>query len=266
MKPWPNPVYAVDSSFDKLTPEEVQRLKAAGVELFIQALWTGNRQPAVRVENLRVADDGGLAIAGYISLTSSFSGEWHMVQGRTGVPNDLWNGMRFVAPDVELPGIRVGEILAAAYWVASQHAGHIPIYTNYNSWTTKVILRNSHRLADAGFGLWNAYWDKAPDIDYPSLRFGGWEDDQVVGEQWSGGTYVGGQFVDRNTFKREFVFPKEEPMSEPVNPDKQEADFYKLAGILKAAAELTEEGIKLPEELRNMLAYVGIVWPEQEGS
>jgi hypothetical protein len=186
-------------------------------------------------------------------------GVWHMERGREHVPDDLWEKMIFVAPDVELPDIREGEILAAAIWVEDHHDGLVPIYTNYNSWTTKIIPRNSSLLSRKGFLLWNALWDGAPDVDYPSLRFGGWEDDQVVGEQWSGGTYVGGQFVDRNTFKREFVFPKEEPVVE--NPDKIEADFYKLAAILKAAAELTQEGIKLPKELRDMLAYVGIVWP-----
>jgi hypothetical protein len=47
--------------------------------------------------------------------------------------------------------------------------------------------------------LWNALWDLHPDFDYPTLRFGGWADKQVFMEQWSGGSDVCGQFVDRNT-------------------------------------------------------------------
>jgi hypothetical protein len=48
-------VFGVDGSFDTLTLEEAQRLKAAGVQVYAQCLWIGAEQPAGRVISLRNA-------------------------------------------------------------------------------------------------------------------------------------------------------------------------------------------------------------------
>jgi hypothetical protein len=103
-----------------------------------------------------------------------------------------------VAVDVELPGITITQVLSA---IARLHAMEkkVVVYTSYNAWVNYVTPGNSNAVAVGGVPLWNALWDSNPDFDFPTLRFGGWSDDQVFMEQWSGGTNVCGQFVDRNT-------------------------------------------------------------------
>lgn len=192
---------AVDASYDTLHADEIGCFMRNDIELFVQCLWTGAEQPSPRVANLRVADQMGIMTAGYISLTRRGSGQEHVDRGRAGVPDELWRAMKFVAVDIELDGIRIEEIVRACNRVVT--LGQQPIlYTNYNSWMNKVIPSNPTDIADSGILLWNAYWDGDPDIDFPRLPFGGWRADEVVIEQWSGGTNVCGAFVDRNTVVR----------------------------------------------------------------
>lgn len=195
---------AVDASYDLLTVEEAQCLKKNGTVLFVQCLWTAVERPASAILSLRNAHNAGLRIAGYASLNQYGSGVGHMNSGRAGVPDDLWKAMEFVAVDIERNNIRIGEIVAAVNRVKA--FGQRPIlYTNYNSWTTKVIPRNPDDVARMGVPLWNAYWDENPDIDFPRLRFGGWQDGQVMIEQYTGGTYVCGTFVDQNSVVLELL-------------------------------------------------------------
>lgn len=66
--------------------------------------------------------------------------------------------------------------------------------------------------------LWNAAWDNSPDIDYSRHPFGGWTEQDLIGEQWSGGTHVGGQFVDRNSFRIDVLSALSSPVSTPTPP------------------------------------------------
>lgn len=196
--------HAVDASFDLLTIEEAQCLKGNNTALFAQCLWTGAMRPANAIRSLRNARNMGLRIAGYISLNRHHSGVWHAAKGCADIAPDLWDAMEFVAVDIELDGVRIEEIVAAVNRV--KELGQRPIlYTNYNSWTTKVVPRNPQDIAQMDVLLWNAYWDMNPDIDFPRLRFGGWRPDQVMIEQWSGGTHVCGTFVDRNSVVLELL-------------------------------------------------------------
>ncbi|KKN84441.1 hypothetical protein LCGC14_0289030 [marine sediment metagenome] len=194
----PLPTRAVDASFDQLTLEEAQCLKSARWPVYVQCLWTATEQPGPRVLSLRTAQEAGLSIAGYISLNDVYGGAYHIDSGRAGVPNDLWDALDFVAVDVELRGIAIPNILQAIDWV-EELGKRAVLYTSYNAWRNYVIPGNSSAVSDRGTPLWNAIWDKHPDFDYPTLRYGGWQDDQVFMEQWSGGTHICGQFVDRNT-------------------------------------------------------------------
>ena len=195
---------AVDISFDALSAEEAQCLRGAGIELVIQCLWTATLQPVVRIQNLEMAARNGLLIAGYISVNRSRSGRSHVDAARIGLPEDLWRQLRFVAIDIELRGILDTEIEAACDYVVSLGA-RAPIYTAKGAWEGLIVPPNSTRLSTRGFPLWNAAWDMYEDIDYPRARFGGWRDDQVIGEQWSGGSIICGAHVDRNTFSDEYV-------------------------------------------------------------
>lgn len=192
------PTRAVDASYDPLTAAEAACLKESGWPVFWQCLWTGRERPAVAISNLRVAFQAGLRIGAYISLTSQGSGSGHVDVARLGVPDDLWYKLDFVAVDVELPGILLGEVLNAVTRV--RHLGRIPmLYTSYNAWLNYVTPGNSSAVADRSIPLINALWDEHPDFDFPALPYGGWNDVDVFMEQWSGGTTVCGQFVDRNT-------------------------------------------------------------------
>jgi hypothetical protein len=193
-------VFGVDASFEELTLEEAQRLKGAGVKLFVQCLWTGNTAPPHRITNLRNASLAGIAIAGYISLNGFQGGVYHFDAGTSDVPEDLWGELKFIACDVELPNILHSDIVKMLDMVRAY--GKKPVvYTNWNSWHNHVIPFNppAPRWDDGPAELWNAYWDNNPDLDFPSLPFGDWTVDEVVMEQWSGGTLVEGQFVDQNT-------------------------------------------------------------------
>ena len=202
--------FAVDASYSVATAGRIGYLKDQGVELFIQCLWTGAEQPSPRVTNLRMARDMGLPIAGYISLNARSLGAWHMNNGRTGVPDDLWRALAFVAVDVELPDIKAEQVLSAVDWV-HDHGKRAIIYTSWNAWVNLTVPSNSSLLKHVP--LWNAYWDGDPDVDFPSLRYGGWRDEDVWIEQWSGGVDME-MFVDRNTFVKEKLLMPQPPDEE----------------------------------------------------
>lgn len=198
-------IRAVDSSFDELTDQEARCLRDNGWPLFIQCLLalprTGPEQPAKRVISLRNALENNLPVAGYIVVGSTRPGPEYINLGRQGVPDDIWSALKFVAVDVEVPGIQVTEIVRALDRLAVLGKQGI-IYTNANTWRNYIVPKNDTHLAQSNIKLWNASWDDDPDIDFSRLPFGGWSIEQVAIEQWSEGTYVCGQFVDRNTVAR----------------------------------------------------------------
>lgn len=191
-------IYAVDGSFGQLTEERANLMKLAGVKSYAQCLWTGLEQPATRIVNLRIALNAGLKIIGYISVSNNgHDGAWHVAQARAGIPDDIWAALVKVPIDVELGGLTMAtHIIPALNAVVALGKGK-DIYTSYGVWTS--VMGNATR--PAGTGLWNAIWDENPDFDFPTLRFGGWQDDEVWGEQWSGGTNLHGMDVDRDQFR-----------------------------------------------------------------
>lgn len=195
-------LHGVDASFDDLSDAEAKRLRARGIDVFFQCLWTGNEQPPPRVTNLRTAHRNGFILGGYISVTGSRSGYEHAQSGRNGMPQDLWDALVLVPIDVELDGIPNTTIRDAVEAVATMDKRRA-VYTSYNCWVNKQ--GNPMNFTDCL--LWNAYWDRDPDADFPSLPFGGWRPDQVVGEQWSGRQTVEGVHVDRDTFVKELLVP-----------------------------------------------------------
>ncbi len=243
-------------SYDTLTTEEATCLKDGGTRLIVQAGWTGREQPGPRVENLRTAVNAGLEIALYISVNGAGNGADHVTKGLASIPNDLRDVLKFVAVDVELPGIPATQIWQAIRELQRQ-SFHVLIYTSYNAWTTMVVPRNPTGFAKAGIPLWNAYWDGVGDIDFPSLRFGGWADDQVALEQWSGGTNVCGQFVDRNTIGNSDELYGIVPVPPPNEPELPEEVGNPLAAVLQLPVSLEGySSMTLSEALRRgVVAY-----------
>jgi len=116
--------------------------------------------------------------------------------GRSGIPEDLWAAMCRVPIDIELPGIKevaVREAIEAAYTAGKMRT----IYTSYNAWAN--YLGNPASFTDCD--LINAFWDGDPtDKDFLNYPYGGWNPDQVIGEQYTGGTNVQGVYADQDVY------------------------------------------------------------------
>jgi hypothetical protein len=205
----------LDASYGSLTDARAKKLRDIyGVKVFCQCLWSGSDQPPPRVTNLRTALNNGFIIAGYISVTASHDGNWHVAQGRAGVPDDIWDALALVFIDVELDGIPNATVRQAVDATANLGKRRA-IYTSYNAWVTKQ--GNPQDFTDCL--LWYALWNEEPEIewDWPGFRyrFGGWTPDKIAGKQSMGGHNLEGIDVDTDTFVRDLLIPKEENISLP---------------------------------------------------
>ena len=213
-------VQGVDSSYDLLTPTKAACLERDGIRIYVQALTalprSGIHQPLNRITNLGNAHRGGLQTAGYLLIGPGMTGRQAVAEARRGIPIEVWKRLKFVAVDVEVDGIHVNDVLAALQEVERLGRTAV-IYTSWNSWNTMIRPRNSTFIANRGYRLWNALWNNSPNIDFSSLPFGGWTRESVIGEQWSGGTVICNQSVDRNTFEEYVLLPQEEVV--PIVPE-----------------------------------------------
>lgn len=215
-------IKGVDASFDELTDKKARDLRAAGYEVYAQCLWTGSQRPLVALGNLLVAIEHGFIPVGYISLSAGHPGPWHVEQGRTTVDTDTWDKLALVSIDVELQGIANTDIRRAVDRVVEMGKRRC-IYTSYHCWTD--FQGDPQTFTDCL--LWNALWDLDEDFDFPSLPYGGWTMEHVVGEQYTGGHDVHGLNADEDVWIKELLI-KEEPMKYQVFSDEQRE------GIIKA--------------------------------
>jgi hypothetical protein len=252
-------VYGVDSSFDELTLAEAKKLRAAGIQVYAQCLWTGAKQPGPRVASLRNALIAGIPkLIGYISVSDNGQGgAWHVDQGRSGIPDDIWNALVKVPVDVELGGLSLQEHVVPALDRAAALGKPRDVYTNWSTWV--AVLGNP--LRPRGVGLWNASWDDDKDFDFPRLRFGGWRDAEVWGEQWSSGTNVHGQFADRNQFRSSALGILHQSPATPT-PTPPVATLTALRSAQLAAGLFLEVEAKLainvavPSRTRNQVRWI----------
>lgn len=229
----------LDASFTYLSPDKAIELRNAGYEVWAQCLWTGIVQPPNRVINLRNAINAGIIPVGYISLNGDSPGLYHVSMGRSGVPDDIWSMLVLVSIDVELPGIQNSEIRHAVDETVRLNKRR-SIYCSWYSWYG--YHSDSHDFTDCL--LWNANWRGVPPTKqgeyFSQLSFGGWQPDQVIGEQWSGGTNIHGVYVDQDMFVKEMLMPKTLTFDESLGINKAIAsvlavdrDADKLVQILK---------------------------------
>lgn len=233
-------IAGVDASYAALTPAAAAALRADGIAVFAQALWTGREQPAPRVTNLRVAADHGFILLGYVAITAR-GGASDVDRARAGVPDDLWARLVLTPIDVELPGIADATVRAAVERTAALGKRRC-VYTSYGHWTG--AQRNSTAFTDCL--LWNALYDNDPDTDFPRLPYGGWSPAQVVGEQWAKDQMVHGLLADRDTFVRELLLEEEDRMYSDAEID------AKVGAIV---AQLAVLGRKL-DDVSRLLALV----------
>jgi hypothetical protein len=194
-------VNGVDGSYAELTVPIAQALRASGIEVWWQCLWTGRERPPNALGNLSVARFVGMAIAGYCSVTAVNPGWWHANQAREGVPDDLWADLRVVPCDVELDNIPEATVRQCVDRLA-ELGKRRAIYTSWDAWVKK--MGDSQAFDDCL--LCNALWDAYPDVDFSRLPYGGWRDDQVLLEQYTGGTEVEGILVDRDVWNRALLY------------------------------------------------------------
>jgi len=249
----PDWIPGVDGSYTRLTAQAAADLRAAGELVWWQCLWTGAEQPANRIENLRIAIAAGLIPMGYISVTGNHDGAWHVQQGRAGVPDDLWAQLVLVVVDVELPGIpwctvrQAVDLLAALEYGAKRRA----IYTSYHAWVD--LMGNPTTFTDCL--LINALWDQDPDIDFAGLPYGGWTLAQLVGEQFNGGTEIGGVYVDLDMFNRHLLLEETMPIPLPANPTRVDLALRWAGMILAGDPALAEQAYM---EMKYLRALAGL--------
>lgn len=209
-------VYGVDS-YGGITYDQAVQMKQAGVEVYVQALtalpFSGIMQPPTRVEALRNAYEAGLTIAGYalVGAGDNMTGANYIDFARSGVPDDLWDALAFVAVDFEVPSASYEVVVGALDRTQELGKGRV-LYTNYNSWVN--YLGNPAIPPDTR--LWNAYWDNHADLDYGGLQFGGLGVGDVLGEQWSGAVQEYGLNVDRDIFRLDVLGLPPVPTPEPT--------------------------------------------------
>ncbi len=197
--------WGIDCSYDGLTLAEGKRLREAGVEVFGQCLWTGAEQPAVAVNNIKVAHASDLIPFGYISCSPrgpKWDGEAHVKAGYDGLTDDVKALLRHCALDIELEGLTFDQHVVPGM-TGLINRGFAPLmYTSFNAWVNYL----GNPRAGAGWYLWNAFWDGDPDYDFMRFPYGH-DAFILIGEQYTGGQNVEGQFADRNRFEGDFFAP-----------------------------------------------------------
>ena len=250
----------VDLSYSRLSLTALENLRRKGAGVIGQCLWTAAEQPAPRIENLRLAVNEGWPVFGYISINARQEGDWHVGKGCSGVPDDLWNKLRFIAVDVELPGIQVTDIIKAVSEVRA--LGKIAIiYTSSNVWHNYINPSNSTMAAvNYHVPLWYANWNGRAAIDPAEITYGGWDRITTVGKQYTGGTQVGtwpnAIDVDFNIFDDPFIHGQEDQMT-----PEERAALNALVAKVARDEKLTVVGALY--NIRSLCAIAGVAVPAE---
>lgn len=228
---------AVDHQ-DHITVSEAVALRAGAdgiegtgddVKLVITGLtyWSPcSQEPRVNgnsADSLKNVQTAGIDSAGYFLVSPHESGRQAVDRAMASVPREVWDKLEFVAVDFEVPtecypqfavpyetivdaSNRLIELGKCVQWYDGTCRS--VIYTSCGEWTSR--LDNGTRPKPPNSLLWNASWDGNPDIDYARCQFGGYTVDEVLIEQYNGGTMIAGVHVDSNTYVvRELPAPPE---------------------------------------------------------
>ena len=210
----------IDASFSRIDRSVFARFRdELGVQVFVQNLWTGgykhNEQiAAVSAANLRDAAAEGLAISGYINANPWWSAAGHSIPSAIANAGEMWDALDALAIDVEISGTSIDQVKAHVS-LARDTGKRTCIYSAHWVWSGLMGNPQPGWITAWGIPLWNAYYDKAADIDFSHLPYGPWV--EVVGEQYSGDVTWFGADVDLNVFKAGFWRPQP-PVSEEPEP------------------------------------------------
>lgn len=198
---------AVDTAGAPVSLAQAQELKANGVTLFVQALtWWPSCSHAATIPNTRVASLtnaqlAGMGIAGYFLVDSTLNGAEAVDLAVKDLPRELFDSLQFVAIDFEIPGecyaagtrIPLSTVQEAADRLA-QYGKPCVIYTSYGEWGSRMTPQDPPH--PVGCYLWEASWDQNPDVDFTRHPFGAWSPEDIVLEQFNGGTSIANVYVD----------------------------------------------------------------------
>lgn len=227
-----------------ITREEAECFKAEGVDTVILASGPGGYSQNFKIQ----ADDvvaAGLNLEVYAFLEWGSDPEWWIRQAlvRTG---DYFPLIKRFWVDVEdnhnpAPATLserinyVQKALNTADAITNQHTG---IYTGGWYWKRSNQMANTDVFAKQGRLLWNSFYDNDPDID--GLPYGGWTEDTVAIEQFTGTVDFCGQSVDTNWI---YIYPE----GENGDDDMADARLREVLGWRYAIAEYAHGLLQLSD-------------------
>lgn len=189
--------------------------KAEGCELAIPGAWHGNStNPFVR-DQMGFAYDTGMMLAIYIALSQWHSGDEQVAEGRYAC-GEFWPQLRFVALDMELPGLEPLDLSYAQKEVGLPDS-RIPTYTRYWWWEPWVNEHIANSVPEflgwPNNPAWVAYYDGRASLDAAPIITGGpirplaplTGLGPIIGKQYAGSVKLDGIVADLNVFQREFI-------------------------------------------------------------
>lgn len=267
-------VYGYDASFSRITREDHRRMRDQyGGRVFVQCLWTGGFENnagirAVAEANLSDADAEGVVPAGYANTSPIYgSVKWWtpsvtLAETKKNA-GGAWSGLTVVSNDVEIRGV-TERCVRETQALLKGEGKRVPYYTA--QWFWSGVLGNPQWPWLLEDPLWNAYYDKDPDIDFRQAPYGPWSQAHVIGEQYQGTTGIGGDDFDLNFFDLDYFrparpAPQEEDFMTALN-DAEQRELYnwvkglkqRLDGFRVEAGDLTAEHHLGPSDA----PYVGV--------
>lgn len=194
-----------DTAFSRVSRPWCRARYNEGYRVGVQNLWTGgygnnDRIREVAAPNLSDFLEEGFLIAGYANANPWYPPA-NCLDEIILNAGGMWDSLRIVAEDVEIPGVVEGDIRDLCDALESQ-GKRVPFYTA--AWFFKDFLGNPQWPWLREHKIWEAFYDGDPDIDFLNRRFGPWELDDVIGEQYLGTTLIDGVDVDLNVFNLDF--------------------------------------------------------------
>lgn len=219
-------VKGLDVAFSRVSLPWCEDRRAEGYRVFVQNLWTGgyasnDRLREVAGPNLYDAHMGGLIPAGYCNASPWFAAGVSVNEAMTNA-GAMWNDLPVVACDVEIAGLTEGQIHDTI--LRLEIVGkRVPIYSAW--WFWDGHLGNPQWPWLERHKIWPAFFDRDPDIDWDTWRYGPWGMEDIIGQQYQGTTNIEGVDVDLNVFDLDYF------------QDEQEEEMPELEERIKALEE-----------------------------
>ena len=198
------PVLAADVSVygGNVSADQWRDGRNMGIGLAIVGLWHGQRLNQYAHSTLYGAQAAGLPLAAYVALSKNWSGSEQVAFGKK-IAGDKWDNLRFVALDIELPGITQTIIADAAEAVRADGLRPI-IYTG--KWFWDGHLGNPDWFPH--IPLWDSLYDQRAIVELVH-PYGGWT--SVVGKQFDDKTSRLASSADISAFDAEWIDERNQP-------------------------------------------------------